>query len=206
METKLSHQQSLEVIVEMIERSKNNLRQGDAGSMIYYGWVVAAIAIANFALLYLFPGSGRVFNIWWLMLPASIGGFLIDRRTDRSAIVRTQIDTFIGSVWRGYAVSCFAFLAVILTIAAHTGRWDIMSLCTPVILLMVGMAEYATARICRFRPFLAGAWGFWAGGLLCAPTILLGAGQWMFIILAACMLAGFVIPGHALNRKAASHV
>ncbi len=206
METKLSHEQSLELITQMIEQSRNNLRRGNAGSMVYYGWTVAAIAIANFALLYLFPGSARVFNIWWAMVPAFVVGIFLERRIDRSAIVHTQIESFVNSVWRGYAVSCFAFLAVLLSIAVYTGHWHIMTLCTPVILLMVGMAEYATARMCRFRPFLAGAFAFWGGGLLCVPAILLGLEQWMFIILAVCMFAGFIFPGYALNRKAADHV
>lgn len=206
MEPQLTHEQSLELITRMIEQSRNNLRRGSASSMIYYGWAVACIALANLALLYIFPGSPRVFHIWWLMIPICIVGAMLERRIDRSAIARTQIDAFVSSVWRGYTISCFAFLAVILTLCACTGHWNFMMLCTPVILLMVGMGEYATARICRFGPFLTGAVIFWLGGLLCVPAMLLGMAQLQFLLLAACMIGGFVLPGYALNRQAASHV
>jgi hypothetical protein len=201
----LTTEQSLAVITEMIERSKNNLR-GNATVMIYYGWAMAAIALANFILLHLLTPDYLSFHVWWLAIPVVVGGIIMERRLDRSAIVRTQVDSFIGYVWRGYIIACFSFLAIILAIAFCSGHWNVMDLCTPVIMLMVGMGEYITGRTYRFRPFLIGAYLCWLGALLCVPAILWEAERWMFVIMACCMIAGFVIPGYALNRKFARHV
>jgi hypothetical protein len=83
-------------------------------------------------------------------------------------------------------------------------------LINPIILLFTGIGEFVTAKMCRFRLFLHGAIASWIGSLACALAIILFDGDGVlvqFIILAACMIIGFVIPGYKLNRLAKeSHV
>lgn len=206
MEPKFTEQQSLAVMAEMIERTRNNIGKNSGFSMVYYGYAVAAIALANFTLIATLDNPNRSFLVWWLMLPVSIVGFFLQNRIDRSAIVRSQIDTIVNAIWRGFAVSVFSFLAVIFSIAIYFDSFNVMMLCTPVIMLMVGAGEFATAKACRFKPFLTGAYIFWAGALLCVPVNILGIGGYQMIILAIAMITGFAIPGHSLNKKARQNV
>ena len=66
METKFTEQESLVIINEMINRTRNNIQKGSANSMIYNGYAVAFTAILNFILLLLLPEADRnwSFSVW----------------------------------------------------------------------------------------------------------------------------------------------
>ena len=107
METKLTEQESLAIINEMIVRARNNVQKGSATNIIYNGYAVAAVSILNFILLYLLPGKYEhySFNVWWLMLPSGIINHFLERKIDRSAIVKTQIDGIISAIWKAFGIS-----------------------------------------------------------------------------------------------------
>jgi hypothetical protein len=79
----------------------------------------------------------------------------------------------------------------------------------PVIILIVGIGEFVTAKACRFRPFMHGAIAMWTGSLASTLAIILFANTYgvlvQFVILAVCMIVGFVIPGYKLNKLAEEH-
>ncbi|MDR3226443.1 MAG: hypothetical protein LBT56_02075 [Prevotellaceae bacterium] len=214
METKFTEQQSLAVINEMIDRARNNIQKGNANSLIFHGYVVALVAIANFVLIYILPAEhiNKSFNVWWLMIFSNIIDYFIKRKTDSSKIVRTQIDGIISYIWKGFAISISIFLIVLFSMCIFNPynvqyNWIFCALITPLIMIMTAMAEFCMAKACRFKPFYWGAIYFWAGALLCVLSyIILGRGDVQFLILAACMIAGFVIPGHILNKKAEQNV
>ncbi len=194
------------MITEMIARTCNNVRRGAAASMIYYGYAVALVSLANFALLYLLYDPVDSFKVWWLMLPVTAAGFIIQARIDRSALALTQIDRIVSAVWRGFFISTVTLLAILFAMAAVLDLPVFMLLTTPGIMLLMGAAQYATGRACRFAPFVAGAWVFWIGALLAVACALMHYGPGQFLVLAVCMAAGFVAPGHMLNRKASGNV
>ncbi|MDR3219428.1 MAG: hypothetical protein LBU22_10740 [Dysgonamonadaceae bacterium] len=209
METKFTEQQSLEVITEMINRARNNVQKGSANNMIYNGFAVAFLAIANFLLLYFLPDTYKnySFHIWWLMVPSAFVDQIIKRKIIREAIVKTHIDDFISQLWRGFSISVVVLLAIILSLC-HTFNAPLIALLiTPGIMIIVALAEFSMAKICRFKPFFWGAIVFWAGSLLCLfPYCVLKRGDLHFLILAVCMIVGFVIPGYILNKLAKKNV
>ena len=91
---------------------------------------------------------------------------------------------------------------------AQEPRFYYFAAITPIIMLMTGMAEFAMAKACRYKPFIWGAAGFWIGAVLCVlfTYILVRNGSIQFLILAACMILGFVVPGHKLNKLAKNNV
>ena len=216
METKFTEQESLTVINEMINRARNNVQKDSATSLIYNGYAVAAVSVLNFILLYLLPVEhlNYAFMVWWLMLPSAVIGHFLQRRIDRSSIVKTHIDSIVTSIWKGFAVSVVLLLVILFSMAyswvsvGQHPRFYYFSAITPTIMLMTGMAEFAMAKVCRYRPFLWGALCFWLGALLCFlfTYMLIRDGSIQFLILAACMIAGFVVPGHRLNKLAKTNV
>jgi hypothetical protein len=209
METKLTEQQSLDVISEMINRARNNVQKGAGTFMIFWGWTVAIIALLNIALLYILSvkqvSLNYSFHAWWLIAPAWIVSFILEHKKDKSALVKTQIDYFISSVWYAFGISNVIFLSIIFSLAYSLQEYKYFFLINPVIILLAGIGEFVTARICRFRPFLYGAIAFWIGSLACALSVILFNGDRVlsqFVILAICMITGFVIPGYQLNKLA----
>ncbi|MDR3286678.1 MAG: hypothetical protein LBT27_04480 [Prevotellaceae bacterium] len=214
METKFTEQQSLAVINEMIDRARNNIQKGNANSLIFHGYTVALVAIANFILVNTLPDelAAKSFNLWWLMIFSNIIDYFIKRKTDRSKIVRTQIDGIISYIWKGFIISISILLIVLFAMAIFNPykveyNWIFFALITPLIMIMMAIAEFGMAKACRYKPFYLGAICFWAGALLCVLSyIILRRGDLQFLILAACMIVGFVIPGHILNKKAKQNV
>ncbi|MDR3250351.1 MAG: hypothetical protein LBT42_01615 [Tannerella sp.] len=209
METKFTEQQSLEVITEMINRARNNVQKGSANNMIYNGFAVAFVAVANFILVHVLPDEYGFysFNIWWLMVPSTVINHFIKRKINRSAIVKTHIDSIISRLWLGFSISVAFLLISIFGICLVYDNWVAALLITPDIMIMTGLVEFGMAKICRYRPFFWGAVVFWSGSLLCVFTYyVLNRGDLHFLIIAACMIAGFVIPGYQLNKSAKKNV
>jgi hypothetical protein len=213
MNATFTEQESLAVITEMIDRARCNVQKGSGTFMIYWGAMVAIAALLNVVLVYILAylsiPANYSFNIWWIMVPAWIGSFMLERKRDKAAIVKSHIDNIISSVWRAFGISNVIFLLMIFGLAYSLQEHShLFYLINPVILLMTGIGQFVTAKACRFRPFLHGAIAMWAGS---SASIMLfqyeNSVLIQFIILAACMIIGFVIPGYKLNRLAKeSHV
>jgi hypothetical protein len=213
MDSKFTEQESLAVITEMIDRARHNVQKGSGTFMIYWGAMVAIMALLNVALVYILHcmsiSPNLSFHIWWIMLPAWIVSFILEHKRDKRTLVKSHIDTIISSVWSAFGISIAIFLLMIFGLAYSLQVYDHFYLINPVIILLMGIGEFITAKACRFRPFLYGAIAMWAGSLACALAVMLfknGNGVLVqFLILAACMIIGFVVPGYKLNKLAQEH-
>ena len=203
MDTNFNHEQSLTLINEMILRAQNNVRKGKTYSIIFWGYVVAAAAVTNCVLLHALQDPNRSFLVWLLMIPASLASYFIERRDCRGNLVKTHIDKIGGSIWSGYTISTFVFLVVIFTVAFKFEIPRIFLMITPVILTMVGLGQFITACVYRSKKWYSIAALFWSGAFACAFLEV----DMQYIVLTACMIFGFIIPGYILNYKAKkSHV
>ena len=203
MDTNFSHEQSLSLINEMIKRAQNNVRKEKGYAIIFLGYVATAAAIATFVLLYTKHNPRLCFWIWSVMIPAAVVSRFIDRPHNREKLVKTHIDKIGGAVWTGYMISAVVFIAIAFTAAIMYDSQPIYLLITPTILIMVGMGQFATACIYRSKMWYAVAAVFWIGGIVCAFLYV----DMQFLVFAICMILGFIVPGHMMNRQAKkSHV
>jgi hypothetical protein len=208
MKTEFTEQESLAIIDEMINRARNNIQKGSADSMIFNGYAVGWIALMNFLLLHIIPATDRnlSFWVWMLMIPAGIIDHFIKRNQDRSAIVKTQIDGIITWMWRGFFVSVIILIVCLLTLTFMISPLFSL-LFTPVIMLFIAIVEFGMAKLTRFKPFYWGAIYFWIGTILCLLSyVVLKSDDLHFLILSACMVAGFIVPGCILNCRAKKDV
>lgn len=208
---KFTEQESLAVISEMISRARNNVQKGAGTHMIFWGYMVAVTALLNIALVYILASMSiqvqYSFNVWWIMAPAWIVSFVLEKKIDRSAIVKSHIDSFISATWNAFEISVIIFLLIVFGLSYFLKEYNhFFFLINPIIILMVGLGEYVTSKICRFRPFMHGAIAMWTGSLTGVLAIIFfkdGHGVLVqFVILAICMIIGFVIPGYKLNKSA----
>jgi hypothetical protein len=210
MDTKFTEQESLAIISEMIDRAKRNIRKSSGTFMIFWGYMVAIAALLNIALIYILHRMSipvnYSFHIWWIMAPAWVVSFRLERKRDKSAIVKSHIDNIISAIWRAFGISSAILLLIIFGLAYGLKKYnEFFYLINPVLMLIMGIGEFITARACRFRPFMHGAVAMWTGSLLSTLAVILFAGNGVllqFVILAACMIIGFVIPGYKLNKLA----
>jgi len=209
MKTTFTEQESLAVISEMIDRARNNVQKGSAYVMISNGYAVAIVALMNFILMHTLPADifYYAYCVWFLMIPVGFVNYFIRRHVDHSAIVKTQIDSIISYLWRGFAVSIIILTVILLTLSIVRDDWWFCFLFTPVIMLMIAIAEFGMAKATRFKPFFWGAIYFWTGAFLSLLSfVVLKRGDLHFLILSVCMIAGFILPGHILNNKEKENV
>ena len=199
MEVNLSHEESLTLINEMICRARNNVRVKGAKSLIFWGYVTAALAIANSVLIHILNGQYQSFWIWGLMVPAAVVGFFIERRNRQKTLVKTHIDKIGSMIWLGFFISFAVFTVVIHTVNIS----QIIMINVPVMMILVGMGQFVTACAFRSKMWYLFASLSWTAAIACAFSPL----DVQLIIFAAFMIVGFVIPGHILNRQSKeSHV
>jgi hypothetical protein len=203
MDTNFNHEQSLALINEMIARAQNNVNKGKTYSFIILGYVLAAAAVAIYVLLHTLSNPNQSFWIWLVIVPALVAVHFVERRVNGETLVKTHIEKIGSMVWTGYGLGAFVILTVIFTMAFRLEISAVFQLCTPVILTMVGTGQFVTACIYRNKPWYAIAALFWAGALICAFL----SADLHLIIFAACMILGYVVPGHILIYQAKkSHV
>jgi len=203
MEKKLNEQESLQLISEMIAQAKNNLRKEDAFSFLFIGYGLVITSILDAILLYVLTPSYMAHYVWLLMAPIIFYSFYKSKKDNREAAVRTHIDAIITGTWKAFMYAMGVIFLLLFGFSSLLNDWNMMLLITPAILVLMGFAQFVTAVACRYKPFYWGAAIFWIGTLLCLLYFYItreAAGQ--YIIFALCVIGGFIIPGHKLNKKA----
>jgi hypothetical protein len=198
MEKNFNHEESLALINEMINRAQNNYQKNAMHSMIFWGYAVASIAIINCILMHLLSNSNLSFLVWLSIIPCWVATYFIDRHVARITLVKTHFDKITHLVWKGFGIGTFLFVACIFVVAHRINDYDIMELITPVMMIMVGICEFVMGSIYRYKAWYLVAILFWGSAITCSFLDV----DLQFIILAACLIAGFVIPGHLLNHQA----
>ena len=201
MDTNFSHEQSLSLINEMIRRAQNNVERNY--SLIYWGYLAAAVAIVNYVLIHTLNNPNQSFLIWWIMLPAAIPGYFIERRSKRKKMVKTHFGKISGMVWVGFLISWVIFMIVLNTVCYKHEIYRISVFITPICMIMFGMGQFITACVLRYKLLYATAALSWIGAIACA---FLNTDLHM-IVFAVNMILGCAVPGHILNYQAKkSHV
>lgn len=204
MEKRITEQESLSIISEMIDRARNNVQKGSGTSMIFWGIAVAFTALLNTLLMFVLEDPNKSFWVWLLIVPFWIISLFIDKKAAKESIVKTPLDRVISSTWGAFGIFNILFLAIIFGLSICLKTHYLFFLINPVILLAAGVAEFVTSNAVRYKPFLTGAIVMWVGALLAALVVVLSdyAVAIQFAILALCLIVGFVVPGYKLNKMA----
>ena len=202
MDIQFSEKDSLRVINEMIAQAKDNYQRGSLTVVLFWGYLIAALSIINFILLQVFTNPNHSFWIWTVTILGWIISILLQRNIDRSAIVKTHIDSIVKYTWWGFGISLAIFFIVLWGLRIKFDITFLFVLITPVIMIMCGMAQFITAIACRYKTYYWGAVTFWLGALAClATTVIFKTIDYQFLILAFAVIISFIVPNHILNNK-----
>lgn len=201
MEKRLTNKESLSIINEMISQARNNFQKDSALPSIIAGYCVAGVAILNFILLFVMPHPEYSFHVWWLMVPMWVVIKIANRKQEQKTLMKTHIDNIVGKMWQAYGYSIIISLLSIFGLTFALDSWLLPALITPTLFMLTGLVQYITGTAFRFRPYIYGGIIFWVGALLAVAVYFTNASAFQFIILALCMILGFVIPGYKANKK-----
>ena len=186
MEKQLTHEQSLQIITEMIGNAKQNLAKGGSFYFLLWGMVVA---IADFAIHYLinYTEVKQWYWIWLITIPAVILTIVHARSSASRAVITGPIDRLYGQIWIG------VFIAMVITVVFMA---EINYAVNPIMLIYSGIGTYITGRLSRFQPLIAGAVILWG----CAIVVFLIPVSYQFLMSGLGFIGGYVIPGLMLRK------
>lgn len=196
-EKKISEQESLELINQMIEQTRRDSTVGSGNTFLIWGYVCMVVSLAVFVAAYTGPGA------WgWLYLGIPVMGgaaTLIAGRKKKNA-PSTYTSKSINSIWACLAGVFAAYAVYSLGYWAEMEGWSGMFLLG---LLLPGIGTYCTGTILKEELLkLCGLIGVMMGvGFLhdlCTGAVISLAWPMLMAVSSAITL---VAPGHYLNYQ-----
>lgn len=182
---KLSARESLDIITNMIEQAKGNVKK-NGFHFLLWGWIVATANIGMYVLSQI--GYARPYLIWLITIPAWGISMYVGFRQSRVEHKTTHLDIINVSLWISFAVCIFTLIAF---------GSKIYHQLNPLIMLISAIPTFVSGVVIRFRALMLGGVLMWAAGIFC----FLAPAEIRPLIGAAAVLFGFLVPGYLLRNK-----
>lgn len=187
-EKTLTHQQSLEIIREMIQRSKQKFSR-HAGIFLIWGWTISIAAI----ITYIYIKLGWTFNLYiiWIAaigVPAAWTAFSSITKAKGSALnAVSPIDTYMTALWGGSSG-----IFVILMLIGITYNWVIIY---PLFIAVYGWGILVSGALMNFRPLV---WGGISNFFIAGVAVFVTS-EAILLLLVAALICSYLIPGYMLK-------
>lgn len=192
----LNETQSLLVIKEMIQVSKNKLKQ-DGILFIVWGWVLFFVSTTGYIErgLALTFGIKKVLNVLGVALPLIALIFSVYYLIKESKKVQTYIGISLRYVWISLFV-CMVLVNLIQFNVLHSINFELQH---PIFMVLMAFAVTVTGGILRYRLIIIGGVIF---GILALVASYLNLKE-QLIVESVAWIISFIIPGHILyaNRE-----
>jgi hypothetical protein len=188
METTNDYNGKLNVIYEMIENSKTQIRE-NAFFYLLWGWLVLLASLSHFIM--------SKFDIFYsflawpvIMTAGMVVSVIAGIRLGKRSSYRTHIDTAVIYLWYG-----FFFTLMVMIAFAIGGKisWEITN---ALIISMYGLGTFVSGGILKFRPLIIGGICCWIIAL-CAFFV---HGEYTLLLVSVSIIIAYLIPGYLLRR------
>lgn len=184
----LTQQQSIEVIREMIQRSKQKFSK-DADTVLMWGWFVSLAA----AITYVYIKMDWTFNLYYVwgvaigvpIIWSMYKGFAKGRESTQQAT--SPIDKYMAALWGGSA----GIFTVIMLIGITNG-WVIIY---PMFIAVYGWGILVTGALINFRPLVYGG----ISNFFIASVAVFVNSEAVLLLLIAALICSYLIPGYMLK-------
>ena len=153
----LSPENSLRLIAETIEKSRNSIAKNAGKPLIFWG---ALVSITAFVIWALWTKTGNpMWNLLWLAMTVVgiIGNIFFSRKNEK--MPDTEITRIIGRIWMWFGVFSTGFFALtwIVALIRHLmGTTDILHISlTLIIALMLGLCGAISGSVMRMKSLTA---------------------------------------------------
>lgn len=198
----LSAENSLRIITETIERSRNAIAKNTGKPLIFWGALVTLTSIIIWAL-WAKTGS-PMWNLLWFAMTAigAIGTYFITRNQDK--VPESETKRILGCVWKWFgffAVGLYALLWVAALILYAQGDSSVVTINLSLILsLMMGLCGAISGAVMKMKSVTAAS--VVATILAVLLVLLVPNGSPLQILSFAILgLIALVIPGVIFQKK-----
>lgn len=181
---KLTEKESLELISQMIQETKNKLEEGAGNVFLLWGYLATIVSLIIY-FGWSYTANPQIFWCWWA-IPVIGWPTMIFIRKRHSKQIVTYIDRIIGDVW-----IVLGFCAVVTPIVGFFVAVPILFIEA----LLINMCVTITGLIIKHRVISIA--GFI--GVLLSFSLLFIHGEVAILIFAAMFVLLMIIPGHMLN-------
>lgn len=185
-ETKLTENESLKLIAEMIGKAKGSYHSKGT-SAIMWGIVVFFCSLFDFFRMQFQFDIG--FDIWWLMFVALIPQFYMLIKYGQKKNFVSYEEKTMRFVW-------WAFGASVLMLMFFNNYYR-PSHSESLFLMLFGMPTFITGGMFRFRPMIIGGMICWVLFMISLYTEL----KINLLLMALAALSAWLIPGIILRKK-----
>lgn len=185
-EKEITNQESLQLIMNMINQAKVNVQQSSF-HLLLWGWIVSIASFTHYYLM-MYSSVPHPEFAWMITLPGVVASGIFGFIHGRKATIHTYADWINFMTWMGFLISMVLIQVFFYQQGSAIGI---------LILVFMGNAVFLSGHILKFKPLIYGGIMFWfasiVGFILNDETILLITG--------ISVIFGYLIPGYMLKRK-----
>ena len=187
-ERKLNEKESLELIAQMIQNTKNRLETNCGMPFLFWGYTTLFVSLLIWFLVV--TTRNYYWQYLWFLLPIIAGtGTYLSTRNQQPGI-KTHLDKVINYIWLVFGITGF----LISMLAMFFWQLPILF----IILLLMGMGTTLTGLVVDYKTVtICGTLG-----ALSSIGCLFYSGPNQILIFAPVFIFMMVIPGHVLNHAA----
>jgi hypothetical protein len=191
METKLTEQESLKIIQEMIATSKNKIKNNSFFYLLW-GWLVLIASLSHYLLLRINIHYEYAYLPWpVLMLSGMVVSVIAGIRIGKREKVISHFDNMMMFLWWGFF---FTLIVIMLMTSFQKITWTTTY---PLIIALYGLGTFVSGGVLRFKPLIFGGISSWIISILTffiEPINIL-------LMMALSIIIAYLIPGYLLKYK-----
>lgn len=202
-ERRLTEKESLTLIAEMIQNTKNKLRVSDGNVLLIWGYVTVITAIIVYAALIL--TAEPLCNLLWVLIPVIGYPLLLKEKRRQKSVptAKTYIDKVSAGIWN--SVGALAFIGVLLCLAFMFYGYHCWIIMMIYAFIIVGYGCVCQGIVIQERSLVAGGMFSIIDGSVvtcCAICQIPLTVNWVLPLYIIAFVLMTIIPGHIINRKA----
>lgn len=200
-ERKLNEQESLELIAQMIQESRQRLQLSNGNVCLLWGYTSIAVAALVWIVGCLSPHPG--WNFLWFLIWI-IGGTLSHHiQKHEKKVTSSYVDRISTGLWSivGWCTLLFVALCLGFMLTIGADCWALMLVFG---MFVIGFAASMQGIIIQEKSLVwGGATGIASGAFVmcCLIADITLSAAWVIPLFMFCFVCMMVIPGHLLNAK-----
>ncbi len=205
-ENKMTEQESLQLISQMINKAKNSYLDSGLGPILWGSVIAVCSLVTFFRIKYNFQ---LPFDIWLLPLVAIIPQIYIAAKENKTNKVKGYDDKIIDYVWICFGISIFLLIFINANIVKHLNpvfqtyidvkgtkpEYNYSNFSNSFFLLLYGIPTIITGSCRNMKPMFYGGIVCW----ICCVISVYTKAEWDMLLTAIAATAAWLIPGIILR-------
>jgi uncharacterized membrane protein YhaH (DUF805 family) len=194
MQNEFNHQQSMEIITSMIQKTRHQLKIS-AFDYLFWGWLAFISAALQYILLQFERTMPYAYLTWAVMM--TFGGIfsgIYHKRKSKELGYESHISYLLKYLWLAFIV----FVFIILAHSFKTGWTGTQTL----IIAMYGLGIFLSGIILKFKPMIIGGISGWLLSLLgLYLPYFSNSAENTVLLVAISIVITYLIPGYLLKNS-----